>query len=317
MEDRKVEIKNKKIGVLMGGMSSERNISLMTGETIFSALNRLGYQTVKIDVDEKVCRTLLKEEVEVAFVALHGRYGEDGAIQGLLEIMKIPYTGSGVTASAIAMDKIMSKIIFAAENIPTPDYRVLTEGEEESFYKEIETGVSLPINFPVVVKPSSEGSTIGVRIIQDKTDLREAVEDAKNYSSRIILEKYIAGAEITVGVIEDETVPTLEIVPKSSFYDYDSKYTKGMTEYFLTTSLDEETDRRVQGLALNAFRAIGCRGAARVDMIVDKEMTPWVLEINTIPGMTETSLLPKAAASVGISFDALVERMLQSARCGA
>jgi D-alanine-D-alanine ligase len=194
---------------------------------------------------------------------------------------------------------------------------VLTEGEEESFYKDIETGVPLPINFPIVVKPSSEGSTIGVKIIQDKADVREAVEEAKNYSSRIILEKYIAGAEITVGVIEDETVPTLEIVPKSSFYDYDSKYTKGMTEYLLTTSLDEDTDRRVQELALNAYRAIGCRGVARVDMIVDKEMTPWVLEINTIPGMTETSLLPKAAASVGIPFDVLVERMLQGARCGA
>ncbi len=317
MGDRRVEIKDKKIGVLMGGISSERNISLMTGEAIFSALNRLGYPAVKIDVDEKVCQTLLKEEVEVAFVALHGRYGEDGAIQGLLEIMKIPYTGSGVTASAIAMDKIMSKRIFAAEDIPTPDYMVLTEGEEESFYKDIETGVPLPINFPIVVKPSSEGSTIGVKIIQDKADVREAVEEAKSYSSRIILEKYIAGTEITVGVIEDETVPTLEIVPKSSFYDYDSKYTNGMTEYLLTTSLDEETDRRVQGLALNAFRAIGCRGAARVDMIVDKDMTPWVLEINTIPGMTETSLLPKAAASVGIFFDILVERMLQGARCGA
>ncbi len=317
MGDWRLEIKNKKIGVLMGGMSSERNISLMSGEAIFSALNRLGYQTVKIDVDEKVCQTLLKEEVEVAFVALHGRYGEDGAIQGLLEIMKIPYTGSGVTASAVAMDKIMSKRIFIAEGIPTPDYKVLTEGDEESFYKDIETGVPFSINFPIVVKPSSEGSTIGVKIIQDKADVREAVEEAKIYSSRIILEKYIAGAEITVGVIEDETVPTLEIVPKSSFYDYDSKYTKGMTEYLLTTSLDEDTDRRVQALALHVYRAIGCRGAARVDMIVDKEMMPWVLEINTIPGMTETSLLPKAAASVGISFDLLVERMLQGARCGA
>ncbi len=315
--DIKSEFKKKKIGVLMGGMSSERNISLMTGEAIFSALNRLGYQTVKIDVDEKVCQTLLEERIEVAFVALHGRYGEDGAIQGLLEIMKIPYTGSGVAASAIAMDKIMSKRIFAAEGIPTPDYMVLTEREEGSFYKDLETGVPFSIDFPIVVKPSSEGSTIGVRIIQDKADVREAVEEAKIYSSRIILEKYIAGAEITVGVMEDETVPTLEIVPKSNFYDYDSKYTKGMTEYLLTTSLDEETDRRVQGLALNAYRAIGCRGAARVDMIVDKEMMPWVLEINAIPGMTETSLLPKAAASVGIPFDTLVERMLQGARCGA
>lgn len=315
--DIKSEFKKKKVGVLMGGMSSERNISLMTGEAIFSALNRLGYETVKIDVDEKVCGTLLEEKVEVAFIALHGRYGEDGAIQGLLEIMKMPYTGSGIMASAIAMDKITSKKIFAAHGIPTPDYVVLTVGEVALFYRSLDNGDSPRIGFPLVVKPSAEGSAIGVRIIEDKADMREAVEEAKIYSSSIILEKYVAGVEITVGVIEDETVPTIEIVPKSSFYDYDAKYTKGMTEYLLSTSLNEETDKQVQALALKTYRAIGCRGAARVDMIVDKDMTPWVLEINTIPGMTETSLLPKAAASVGISFDMLVERMLHGARCGA
>jgi D-alanine-D-alanine ligase len=309
-------MKDKKVGVLMGGMSSEREISLKTGEAIVSSLKRLGYQTVAIDVDQNICQKLLKERVDVAFIALHGRYGEDGAIQGLLEIMNIPYTGSGVAASAMAMDKIVAKSLFKSEGILTPDYIALTEEEVASFCRSLESGESLPFDFPVVVKPSSEGSTIGVRIVRDRGDMKEAVEEAKSYSPTIFVEKYVKGAEITVGVIEGETVPTIEIVPRSHFYDYTAKYTKGMTEYRLTTSLDEATDRQVHEIALRAYRVLGCRGAARVDLIVDTDMTPWILEVNTIPGMTETSLLPKAAESVGISFDVLVERMLKGARCG-
>ncbi|MFQ5900023.1 MAG: D-alanine--D-alanine ligase [Thermodesulfobacteriota bacterium] len=343
-------MKDKKIGVLMGGRSAERKISLKTGEAVLRALKGRSYQVAGIDVDDKIYEKLIKEGIEVAFIALHGRYGEDGTIQGLLEFMGIPYTGSGVTASALAMNKVLAKRLFKCQGVPTPAYTVLSvdkdrldmplfqqSSEQNNMVKQFsELNTAVPnaltvvktaqckcsdgglsdLAFPVVVKPPSEGSAIGVRVVYDEDGLRKAICDTGVYSSSILIEEFIDGSEVTVGIIEGEVLPTIEIVPEKGFYDYTAKYTPGMTEYLIPTSLDEETDRNVQRLALKTYETLGCRGGARVDMMIDKDRKPWVLEINTIPGMTETSLLPRSAQSIGIGFDSLVERLLIGARLG-
>jgi D-alanine-D-alanine ligase len=297
-----------RIGVLMGGVSAEREISLRSGKAIVKALRDRGYEVCTIDVGYDIAERLISEQMRAAFIALHGRFGEDGTIQGMLEIMRIPYTGSGVLASALSMDKIMSKRIFSAHAIPTPASHILHEAEG---VKEALGKLNFP--FPVVVKPASEGSTIGVSIVHDKQGLAPAIEQARRYDHRLILEKYIKGREITLGVLDGKPLPIIEIAPKSGFYDYRAKYTEGETEYILPPRIPSKAYEEAERIGLEAYQALGCEGCARVDMMADGKGEIFVLEVNSMPGMTETSLVPKAAHSAGIDFSELVERILRGA----
>ena len=303
----KNELKGKKIGVLMGGMSAERDISLKTGEAVLKALNRLGYKCAGIDVGRDIAEKLRTEEIEIAFIALHGRYGEDGCIQGMLEILDIPYTGSGVTASALSLNKVVTKRLFTSLGLPTPDFKVVSSDSPlmEDF--------DLP--FPLIVKPVSEGSTIGVNKVEDKESLRSIIEETLKIYPALLVEEFIEGAEVTFGIMEGKVFPPIEIRPAGGLYDYKAKYTRGMTDYIVPAPLEKEICRMGEDMAIKTYRSIGCRGAARVDMLINRKGI-WILEINTIPGMTETSLLPKAAGVVGVSFDDLVEEMVLSARLG-
>jgi D-alanine-D-alanine ligase len=300
--------KKKKIAVMMGGLSREREISLRTGKAIQRALNEKGYQALAIDVGQEIAETLLKEKIDIAFIALHGRFGEDGTIQGMLELMRIPYTGSGVLASALALHKIMAKKLFLCENIPTPAYEVFRREEIE---KNPLRTASLPL--PLVVKPAREGSTIGVSIVRKEQEWVPALREAEKYDEEILVEEFLKGKEITVGILEDIPLPIIEIAPKSGFYDYHSKYTKGETEYIIPARIPREKYLYAQEISLKAFQVLGCSGCARVDLMADEDGNPFVIDVNTMPGMTETSLLPKAAGYAGISFEDLVERILLGA----
>jgi len=300
--------KGKKIGVLMGGMSRERDISLKTGKAVAKALTTKGYQAQPIDVNPRIAETLSKEKIDCAFLALHGKFGEDGTIQGMFELLRIPYTGSGVLASALALHKVMAKRIFHYEKIPTPMFDVL---HVQEFKKEFQREISLPL--PVVVKPAREGSTIGVSIVTKEKQWIPALKKAGQYDEEILVEEFIKGREITVGILEGLPLPIIEIAPKSGFYDFHSKYTKGETEYIIPARMPREKYLTAQDLSLRVFRALGCSGVARVDLMLDERNNPFVLEINTMPGMTETSLLPKAANYAGIAFEELAERILLGA----
>jgi len=301
-------LKKKKIGVMMGGLSREREISLKTGKAILKALTEKGYTACPIDVDQDIAETLIKKKVEYAFIALHGRFGEDGTIQGMLELMRIPYTGSGVLASALALHKIMAKKIFLCEKIPTPSFEVV---QRQEIGKDTLRNISLPL--PVVIKPAREGSTIGISIVRTQEELVPALKEAGKYDEEILVEKFMTGKEITVGILEDIPLPVIEIVPKSGFYDYHSKYTKGETQYIIPARIPREKYLYAQEISLKAFQTLGCSGCARVDLMTDENDDSFVIDVNTMPGMTETSLLPKAANYVGITFEDLVERILLGA----
>jgi D-alanine-D-alanine ligase len=301
-------LKKKKIGVMMGGLSREREISLKTGKAILKALTEKGYTACPIDVDQDVAETLIKKKIECVFIALHGRFGEDGTIQGMLELMRIPYTGSGVLASALALHKIMAKKIFLCEKIPTPPFEVV---QRQEIGKDPLRNISLSL--PLVVKPAREGSTIGISIVRTKEELVPALKEAGKYDEEILVEKFMKGKEITVGILEDIPLPVIEIVPKSGFYDYHSKYTKGETQYIIPARIPREKYLYAQEISLKAFQTLGCSGCARVDLMTDENDDSFVIDVNTMPGMTETSLLPKAANYVGIAFEDLVERILLGA----
>ena len=297
-------LKKKRIGVLMGGMSSEREVSLCSGMAVYKALIKKGYKTIKIDVDRNIAGVLKRKKIDIAFIALHGRYGEDGTMQGLLEIMGIPHTGSSVMASSMAFDKAAAKEIFRFHGIPTPEWQVATVNSSQFTVH----------SFPVIVKPAREGSTIGLSLAKEETGLQKAVRKAFRYDDKIIMERFIQGREVTVGILSGEPLPVVEIKPKKGLYDYRSKYTKGMTDYIAPAPLDKGVESRIKESALNAYNVLGCSGAARVDIMLDKKNTPYVLEINTVPGMTELSLLPKAARCAGIDFPELVEKILLDIR---
>jgi D-alanine-D-alanine ligase len=302
----------KRIGVLMGGMSSEREISLKSGRLVSESLKRLGYDAIAVDMDRDVGPRLRQEKIDAVFIALHGRYGEDGAIQGLLEIMGIPYTGSGVMASAIGMDKTMTKRLLIAHQIPTPAYVVLKSGTDLPTALAELRGAGLKP--PWVVKPAAQGSTIGVSVgVEPETTLADALKRAFHHDSTALVEAFIEGREVTAGILNHRSLPLVEIVPKTSFYDYDTKTTSGMAEYKVPAPLAASFSGTLQEMSLNVYRILGCRGAARVDLRVDFSGRPYVLEINTVPGMTESSLLPMAAREAGIGYDALVEQILKSA----
>ncbi|HEY4485542.1 MAG TPA: D-alanine--D-alanine ligase [Nitrospiria bacterium] len=297
---------DKKIAVLMGGRSAEREISLKSGSAVEASLRRQGCRVSALDVDDTVARRLREEKIELAVNALHGRGGEDGTIQGLLEVLGIPYTGSGVMASAMAMSKAMTKRMILAAGLPTPRHVVLHRDRAPK---------ALPRGFtcPVVVKPSSEGSTIGVSIVTRPAQIGAAYAGAFRHGGEILVEEFIEGREITAGVLDDLPLPLVEIVPKADFYNFSAKYTQGMTEYIVPARIPAGTSRAIQRMALELHRGLGCRGATRTDFRLNRRGRPFILEINTVPGMTATSLLPKAAAAAGLSYDELVARIVQSA----
>jgi D-alanine-D-alanine ligase len=300
---RRQELKQKKIAVLMGGLSAERDVSLRTGRAISQALARCGYNVTDIDAGRDLAVQLQEAGAEVAFIALHGRFGEDGTVQGLLEMLGVPYTGSGVLASSLAMDKVATKKMLCYHGIATPAFAFIRAGQEQQG--------TLP-DYPLVVKPAREGSTIGISIVHNQAELASGLDEAFRHDDLVLVEQFIAGAEVTVGVLDGQPLPIIQVVPKGGFYDYQAKYTPGHTEYLLPAPLPEAMYRNLQDAAVQVFEAIGCSGAARVDFMVT-DSAFYCLEVNTIPGMTETSLLPKAAGAIGMSFDELVERILVGA----
>ncbi len=325
-----------KVAVLMGGRSGEREISFSTGRGIAQSLRTLGHEVTAIDaadgsllaagqegtaapsldavraLPESAMLEALQQpavrNADVVFIALHGKYGEDGVVQAALELMGKTYTGSGVLASALAMDKAMTKRVFEREALPTPHWMLLEAGVPGSA---IDT--TLLGGYPLVVKPNAEGSTLGLSIVRHPSELEPAIHKAGEHDSQVLVEQYIEGRELTVAVIGEVAYPVVEIEPKSGLYDYTSKYTKGMTTYTCPAALDKELSRHVRELAVEAAQVLGCRGVARVDFRLSEDDEPYLLEVNTLPGMTPTSLVPMAAAAKGLSYDQLVAKILDLA----
>jgi D-alanine-D-alanine ligase len=300
------ELKTMKIGVLMGGLSAEREVSLKSGAAVHQALVALGYNTIAIDVGRDIATVLARESVAVAFICLHGRFGEDGAVQGLLEIMGIPYTGSGVLASALAMNKIFAKRVFQASGLTVAPYQVLRRGETLDA-----AGLEFPL--PVVVKPSQEGSSVGVNIVRRMDEIGPALATAFRYDDEALVEQFINGREIQVGILEDRAIGAIEIIPKNEFYDFEAKYTSGMAQHILPAPLPSLLYLMVLGEGEKAHTVLGCNGYSRVDFLVTEDEECFLLEVNTLPGMTTLSLLPEIAGGAGIGFSELVERILATA----
>ncbi|MCS7258637.1 MAG: D-alanine--D-alanine ligase [candidate division WOR-3 bacterium] len=307
-------LKNKKIGVLMGGWSSEREISLRSGENIYQSLKRQGFNVVKIDVQPHFPEQIIKAKIDIAFIALHGRPGEDGTIQGFLELLGIPYTGSKVTGSVIGMDKLITKRLLMGAKIPTPRFIFFSQRDTIPSNKTIwnllkKAGISLP----VIIKPRKEGSSVGCVIVDHYSKLAPEAQKIQRQYGDILIEEFLAGAIATVGILGNKVLPILELVPKHSlFYDYKAKYTKGETEFIIPARFSKKLTQKISELALRAFKVLDAYGFARLDLIVYKNR-PYFLEINTIPGMTEISDLPAQAKSAGISYDELVLEILKSA----
>ncbi|HUW65386.1 MAG TPA: D-alanine--D-alanine ligase [Spirochaetia bacterium] len=306
-----------KVGVLLGGRSAERAVSLNSGEAVYQALLSRGYEAVKIDPAEDVAAKIKEAGIALAFLALHGRWGEDGTIQGLLEILDIPYTGSGVLASALAIDKVATKKMLIYEDIPTPPFAVVDRKElDREGYDAVQERLLGLLSLPVVIKPATEGSTIGMSFVHKEEELVPALQKAFGCGPLVLAEKFIAGMELTASILgNDEPValPLIEIVSATGVYDYDAKYTVGMSQHIIPPRLPEEQQETMKSLALAAYRAVGCRGLARVDGIVDASGGVHILEVNTLPGMTVTSLFPDAARAAGLEFPDLVEKLVELA----
>lgn len=298
----------KRVGVLLGGLSSEKEISRRTGNAFVNALNKKGYPVEVIEVGADLPQVLGQKKIDVALIALHGKYGEDGTVQGILEYMRIPYSGSGVLGSALGMNKIISKQILAHYNIPTPQWEVIDLSKTSA------SKVHLKMQYPVVIKPSQEGSSVGMSIVKESSQLAAGLELAGKYDKLVLVEKYIDGKEITVPVVDGMKLQAIEIVPKTEWYDYTRKYTAGQTEYIIPARLSPDVMELCERYSRETFDALGCRTYARVDLRVSTENKPYVLEINTLPGCTETSLVPKAVAQAGIPFEDFVEKLVQTAR---
>jgi D-alanine-D-alanine ligase len=334
-----------KVLVLMGGESAEREVSLASGHSIVEALKARGHEVWALDIGRSTealegdpdkipdhvgsqppdpallpqrqgdstlerFRHPLLREVDIVFLALHGGSGENGTVQALLDLLKVPYNGSGVLASALCMDKSISKTIFQQVGVPTPPWiSVPKDADPQSLAGEI----TASFGFPVVVKPNAQGSTVGFSIVESEDELPSALEHAFRYDHQALVEKFIPGREMTVAILGEEALPVVEIRPKHGVYDYECKYTKGMSEYVVPAEIPDNVREKLQGYALLAFHALKCDGYARVDFRLDPDNRPYCLEVNTLPGMTATSLVPKAARAVGMEFPELVERILRLA----
>ncbi|NPV28343.1 MAG: D-alanine--D-alanine ligase [Firmicutes bacterium] len=309
--------KPEKVAVLLGGLSSEREVSLRTGKQIASALVEKGYQVKEIDPAHQLIEGLQEFKPDVVFIALHGKFGEDGTIQGLLELLGFPYTGSGVLASALAMNKVMTKKILLSEGIETAPFYVFKRDELE--YKEtaqIASEIAEHLKLPVVVKPACQGSTIGVSVARNQKELEDAIACALHFDELSFAEQFIEGVEVTASVLgtkEPQVLPLIEIVSKTGFYDYTAKYSAGLSRHIIPARISPGVAEKVEAVALKVYRALNCRHFARIDFMISNHGVPYVLEVNTIPGMTPTSLFPDAAQAAGISFPDLVSRLVEEA----
>ncbi|GAC1578813.1 MAG: D-alanine--D-alanine ligase [Polyangiales bacterium] len=308
-----MQVSKRRVGVLMGGWSSEREISLRSGRAVATALEGRGHQVLRLDLQEDFERTLRLARanygIDVAFNALHGTFGEDGCVQGLLECLGIPYTGSGVLASALAMDKLKSKELFRLHNVPTPPYYVARASDLDAM-----EALHGSFGFPSIVKPRHEGSSVGITKVTSIAELEAGVHRALEHGPDALVERFVKGAEVQVAILGDRVLGGIEIVPKRPFYDFQAKYTPGMAEYHLPARLSETRTRGVFNLAERAVHALGVGGACRVDLLVTEGENEYVLEVNTLPGMTETSLLPKIAQAAGYDFATLCEAMIDLAK---
>lgn len=292
--------KNSKICVIYGGMSAEREVSLKSGKNMAEALLKNFSDVTLIDADYSLATRLSELKPDICVIALHGTFGEDGCIQGMLEMMGIPYTGSGVASSAVAFDKLLAKHTFTDYGISTPKYVILKKDDKEAPF------------MPCVVKPARQGSSIGVTIVKDAKDYETAVQEAFKYDSKVLCEEFIEGKELTIPVMDGEAFPPIWIRPKKGFYSYENKYTAGMTEYLLDTGLSKARLKSLKKIATRVYNACDCRSMARIDFIAtDRKF--YAIEVNTIPGMTATSLVPKSASKLGISFEEIVKRIAESA----
>jgi len=296
-----------KVAVLMGGRSAERAVSLKSGAMVLAALRKRGVDAHSFDLKEKGLDALINGRYDRAFIVLHGRYGEDGTIQGALELIGVPYTGSGVLASALAMDKWRAKLVWEASGILTPRCELL-EGQSDF------QAVAMRLGLPLMVKPANEGSSIGMTKVKSARELPEAYALAANYDRSVIAERFVDGIELTVAILGDAPLPTIKLETPREFYDYEAKYAAQDTRYIIPCGLSPDVERIVQGEALRAFRVLDCRGWGRVDLILDRSGKPYFLEVNTSPGMTDHSLVPMAAHHAGLSFEDLCMRILESAR---
>jgi D-alanine--D-alanine ligase len=298
-----------KVAVLMGGLSAEREISLKSGGMVLAALQGCGVDAHAFDPGEASLHELETQRFDRAFIALHGRFGEDGTIQGALDHLGIPYTGSGVMASALAMDKWRTKLLWQAGGLPTPPYELLEETSNPA-------DVAARLGLPLMVKPAREGSSIGMSKVASVEKLNPAYDLARRSDEVVIAERYIEGTELTAAILDEEPLPLIRLETPRVFYDYEAKYFANDTRYICPSGLPAAVEKRVQDLALAAFRLVGCSGWGRVDLMLDSEGRPWLLEVNTIPGMTDHSLVPMAARAQGITFEDLVLRILESAHVG-
>jgi len=316
------------IGILCGGPSAERVISLRSGQAVWQALRDLRYDAWLIDISSADCTVQLRAAgIRTAFIALHGPFGEDGTVQTLLESLGISYTGSGIMASRLAMDKAAAKLRLHAAGVPVPKgYTVrggqgtasdgleaVSSGQEARGAPRERASASDGLGFPLVVKPVRQGSSLGLTIVEHEAEWPAALAEAGRYDTTVLCEEYLCGPELTVGVVDDAPLPVIQVVPQRRFYDYVAKYTPGMTQYLVPAPLAREVAARVQALAIQAHRVLGCHRFSRVDLMLTPDRGPMVLEVNTVPGLTATSLLPRAAVAAGISFAGLCERLLASA----
>ncbi len=324
------------VGLVLGGASPERVVSKHSAQGVLKALRKLEYNVVLIDpaygkhqpqieseyFTECDCSPILSsnyidtinsnlfEDVDIVFNALHGSWGEDGKIQSLLEFKKIPYTGSGILASAASMDKHITKTIIKHSGVSTANWILI---EKSSFdFEKIKNIIDKNLSLPLVVKPNNQGSAIGLSICKDINELERGIELAFQFSKNILIEQYIHGYEVTVGIVGNQVLPVLEIKPKNEYYDYECKYTVGMSEYEVPAKFPKEVCKRLQSQAMLAYNSVGCKNYGRIDFILDKELNSYCLEINTLPGLTSTSLLPKAALAAGISFEQLIDRIIKT-----
>lgn len=330
-------ISKPKVALLVGGTSPERQVSKMSGKGVLQALKALQYPTTIVDpayginqpkeeeqfflqkdfaeISNRNCietiNSDLLDDVDVVFSALHGKWAEDGTIQSLLELRSLKYTGSKVLASAVAMDKEMSKVIFRQAGVKTADWLIVSNQDYDS--ELITEEIKNKLGYPCIIKPNDQGSTVGLTLVKDKLEIKEAISLSLQFSSKALIEKYIPGRELTVAILLDEALPVLEIVPKDGMYDYKHKYTSGMSEYIVPADITEEVAAKAQQQALKAFHSLGCEGYARVDFRLDIDNELYCLEVNTLPGMTPLSLVPKAAKAVGISFEELIKKIIQQA----
>jgi len=314
-----MSLAGKKIGIVCGGESEEREVSLKSGQAIYKALKDEGLDVVKMDVDRKMLKKIEREKIDVAILALHGGWGEDGTIQAVCKLTRIPFTGPDVLGSALALNKVMAKKIFKSESIPTPPWKVISQDEitREGYLDNFIKKLGEEFGLPVVLKPALQGSSVGLKVVKEKMNLKSSIKESMKYGKCLLVEKYLRGTEVTVGILglgpNLEPLPVVEIVPKRGVYDFKSKYTEGQTQYIVPARLPKKLYEKAQLLALQAFKALNLDIVARIDMLIEKNRNLYVLEANTNPGMTATSLLPKAALAAGYEFPKLLRRMIELA----